>query len=183
MAGQFGWARYDVHLSGAVGVAGEIVVTTASRLVVAALCAFGSVAALGSERYVERLALSNGRVVTVAEGDDEAQTSGSYAVRLYDADHMRYRSGVIMERNGEIEEVSLADLEQNGREQIVVVLRQGPGVRSAQAFAVKDNRVEVRSHVEDLLDDADAVRMLTKTSRSDKLFGRGKYRDPNSGAR
>jgi len=146
-------------------------------------CVVTPFAANASERYVERIVLPNGQAAIVAEGDDEAQASGSYTVRLYDSDHMRYRSGVIVARDGAIEDVALADLERNGREQIVVVLRQAPGVRSAQAFAVKDNRVEARSHVEDLPDDADAVAMLTKTSRSDKLFGRGKYRDPNSGAR
>ena len=154
-----------------------------SLRVVAIVCAVAPLAAGASERYVERIALPNGQAAVVAEGDDEAQGGGSYTVRLYDNDRMRYRSGVIVDRDGAIEDVALADLEHNGREQIVVVLRQTPGVRSAQAFSVRDNRVEARSHVENLPDDADPVAMLTKTSRSDKLFGRGKYRDPNSGAR
>jgi hypothetical protein len=66
---------------------------------------------------------------------------------------------------------------------VVVVLRQAPGVRSAQAFSISRNRVEVRSHVDNLPDDADPVVLLTKTTRSDKLFGHGKYHEPNSGAR
>jgi hypothetical protein len=136
-----------------------------------------------SERYVERISVPNKQVVVVSEGDDEAQASGSYTVRLYDAEHMAYRSGAIVVRDGAIEDVAVADLERNGSEQVVVVLRQGPGVRSAQAFSVAGNRVAVRSHIEDLPDDADPVALLTKTTRSDKLFGRGKYHDPNSGAR
>ena len=136
-----------------------------------------------SERYVERIGVPNGQVVVVSEGDDEAQASGSYTVRLYDAEPMAYRSGVIVVRNGALESVALGDLQRNGTEQVVVVLRQGPGVRSAQALSISGNRVEVRSHIEDLPDDADPVALLTKTTRSDKLFGRGKYHDPNSGAR
>lgn len=136
-----------------------------------------------SERYVERVNVPNGQVVVVSEGDDEAQANGSYTVRLYDADHMGYRGGVIVIRDGAIEKVALGDLARNGNEQVVVVLRQGPGVRSAQAFAIAGNRVEARSHIENLPDDADPVALLTKTTRSDKLFGHGKYHDPNSGAR
>ncbi len=155
----------------------------AMKWVAAALCGCASLAAYSSERYVERLALPNGQWVVVAEGDDEAQVGGSYAVRLYDGDPMHYRSGVIVARDGAIEDVTLASLERKGREQIVVVLRSTNGLRAAQAFALKNNRVEVRSHVEDLPDDADPVAALTQTSALDKLFGRGKYHDPNAGAR
>jgi Periplasmic lysozyme inhibitor of I-type lysozyme len=151
-----------------------------ASLVVAAMAA-STVAA--SERYVERVNVPHGQVVVVAEGDDEAQANGSYTVRLYDADHMGYRSGVIVARDGAIEDVALGDLERNGSEQVVVVLRQGPGVRSAQAFSLAGNRVEARSHIENVSDDADPLALLTKTTRSDKLFGRGKYHDPNAGAR
>lgn len=148
---------------------------------VAAAAVASTVAA--SERYVERVNVPNSQVVVVAEGDDEGQASGSYTVRLYDADHMAYRSGVLVARDGAIEDVAVADLERNGDEQVAVVLRQGPGVRSAQAFSIAGNRVQARSHIENLPDDADPVALLTKTTRSDKLFGHGKYHEPNSGAR
>jgi Periplasmic lysozyme inhibitor of I-type lysozyme len=152
------------------------------KMTIVVLAALPS-AVLGSERYVERVVLPNGQAAVVAEGDDETEANGSYTVRLYDQEHMHYRGGVLIARDGTIEDVALGDLDGNGREQVVVVLRQGPGVRAAQAFGVSGNRVEARSHVADLPDDADAVVALTKTSRSDKLFGRGKYHDPNAGSR
>jgi hypothetical protein len=137
-------------------------------------------------RFVQTVTLPSGQTAVVAEGDCEARSLGSYSVRLYrDGDATFYQAGVILEREGTIEAVRLADLDGDGRDDMVVVMRSvgSGGYVAAQAFSVANNRIEARSSVKDLPADADPVAALTKTTKSDKVKGRGKYHDPVGGAR
>jgi hypothetical protein len=136
--------------------------------------------------------LGSAQTAVIAEGDCEARSLGSYSVRLYkneslqpQADATFYAAGVILERDGAIDAVRLADLDGDGRDEVVVVIRSvgSGGYLSAQALAVTNKRIEVRSSVKDLPKDADPVAALTKTSRVDKVKGKGKYHDPVGGAR
>lgn len=133
-----------------------------------------------------------GRTAVIAEGDLEARSIGSYSVRLYASDGAQaagdatiYQSGIILERNGTIEDVRLADIDGKGGDEIVVLIRstESGGYLSAQALSFANNQIEERAKVADLLMDADPIEALEKTARSDKLKGKGKYHDPNSGAR
>ncbi len=143
-------------------------------------------------RYVQKIVLPSGQTVVIAEGDCEARSLGSYSVRLYKAggaqpgdDTTLYAAGVILERDGTIEAVRLADLDGNGRDELVVVIRSvgSGGYLSAQALSVANNHIEVRSSVKGLPKDADPIAALTKTSHADKVTGKGKYHDPVGGAR
>jgi hypothetical protein len=151
------------------------------------LLLFAASAAFASgDRFVQKLALPDGQAVVVAEGDLEARSIGTYAVRLYSSDDTTfYLSGLIAKRDGGIETVRLADLDGKGEQQLVVVVRSAGtgGYLSAQAFSFADKRIEARSHVENLPKDADPVAALTHTTKSDKVMGKGKYHDPNAGAR
>ena len=141
----------------------------------------GLSAAESNDRFVRELALPDGRAVVVAEGDLEARSIGSYAVRLYaSADATSYSDGVILQRDGTIEDVRLADLDGKGKLQMVVIVRSAGtgGYLSAQAFSFTNKQIEVRSHVENLPKDADPVAALTRTTRSDFVIGKGKYHDP-----
>lgn len=145
-----------------------------------------SAAFASSDRYVRKLALPDGQTAVIAEGDYEARSIGTYTVRLYTSDDTTfYLSGVIAKRDGSIEDVRLADLDGKGEQQLVVIVRSAGsgGYLLAQAFAVSDKRIEVRSYVENLPNDADPVAALTRTTKSDKVMGKGKYHDPNAGAR
>ena len=74
-----------------------------------------SAAAAPTDRYVQKLSLPDGRTAVIAEGDYEARSIGSYAVRLYTSDDTTFfSSGVILQRDGTIEDVRLADLEGKG---------------------------------------------------------------------
>ncbi len=149
------------------------------------LCVASSAFA-SSDRYVQKRVLPDGQAAVIAEGDYEARSIGTYSVRLYTSDDTTfYLSGVIAKRDGSIEDVRLADLDGKGEQQLVVIIRSAGsgGYLSAQAFKVTDKRVEARSHVENLPGDADPVAALTRTTKSDKAMGKGKYHDPNSGAR
>lgn len=143
-----------------------------------------------SVRYVKKIALPENQTVIVAEGDFEARSTGSYSVRLYadgaqPGDATAYESGVLLQRDGMIEDVRLANIDGNKRDELIVIIRSaGPGGKlSAQALSFADNRIEVRTNVKNLPADADPVAALDKTHRSDKAIGKGKYHDPNSGAR
>jgi hypothetical protein len=151
------------------------------------LLMFTAPAALASgDRFVQKVALPDGQAVVIAEGDLEARSIGTYAVRLYSAsDTTFYQSGLIAKRDGSIDSVGLADLDGKGEQQLVVIVRSAGsgGYLSAQAFSFDDERIEARSHVENLAKDADPIAALTHTTKSDKVLGKGKYHDPNAGAR
>ncbi len=142
------------------------------------------------ERYVRKISLASGQTAVIAEGDCEARSIGSYSVRLYQSgqpgdDATFYAAGVILERDGTIEAVQQADLDGDGRDEVVVVIRSvgSGGYLSAQALSITNKKIEVRSSVKGLPKDADPVAALTKTSRVDKVKGKGKYHDPVGGAR
>ena len=162
--------------------------------VMLALCATSWAAADTTEtsvRYLKKIPLPNGQTAVVAEGDFEARSIGSYSVRLYAAsdaqpgDTTIYESGVLLARDGTIEDVRLADIDGDKRDEIIVVVRSAGsgGYLSAQALSFSNNRIEARTKVSDLPADSDPVAALDKTRRSDKVIGKGKYHDPNGGAR
>ncbi len=161
-----------------------------ARFIVAAsviiLATFDAAAATSSDRYVHKIDLPDGQTVVVAEGDYEPRSIGTYTVRLYAShDTAFYTSGVILPRDGTIVEVRLADLGGSGERQLVVIIRSvgTGGYLSAQALSFTNQRIEVRSHVAGLPKDADAVAALTHRTRVDTVVGKGKFHDPNSGAR
>ena len=143
-----------------------------------------------SVRYVKKIALPDNQTAIVAEGDFEARSIGSYTVRLYAAgaaqnDTTLYESGVLLTRDGTIEDVRLADIDGDKRDEIIVIVRSAGtgGYLSAQALSFANGRIEARTKVENLPADADPVAALDKTQRSDKVMGKGKYHHPSSGSR
>jgi hypothetical protein len=168
------------------------------RVVMGALltaCAAGSLAASEpsetSVRYVKTIALPENQAAIVAEGDFEARSIGSYTVRLYAASGARpgdttiYESGVLLPRNGTIEDVRLADIDGDKRDEIIVIVRTAGtgGYLSAQALSFANGRIEARTKISDLPADADPVAALDKTHHSDKLMGKGQYHNPAAGSR
>ena len=143
-----------------------------------------------SARYVKKIALPGSQTAIVAEGDFEARSIGSYTVRLYAPgtqpdDTSIYESGVLLDRNGTIEDVRLADIDGDKRDEIIVIVRSAGtgGYLSAQALSFANGRMEARTKVSDLPADADPVAALDKTHRSDKVMDKGEYHHPNAGAR
>ena len=143
-----------------------------------------------SVRYVKKIALPDNQTAIVAEGDFEARSIGSYTVRLYAAgaaqsDTALYESGLLLARDGTIEDVRLADIDGDKRDEIIVIVRSAGtgGYLSAQALSFANGRIEARTKVENLPADADPVAALDKTQRSDKVMGKGQYHHPSSGSR
>jgi Periplasmic lysozyme inhibitor of I-type lysozyme len=137
------------------------------------------------DRYVQKLMLPDGGTAVIAEGDLEPRSTGTYTVRVYASDDTAfYSAGVILKRDGTIEDARLADLDGKGAPELVVIIRSAGtgGYLSAQALSVSNKRVEARSHVEGLPKDADPITALTRQSRSDIVIRKGKYHDPNGRA-
>ena len=128
------------------------------------------VAAYGTDgqaaRFVAQLKLDAGHTLVVAEGDGEARSTGSYAVRLYSSqsaqagdDTTFYVSGLIEPRDGAIECSLLDDLDGDGKPELVVIVRSvGTGqYLSAQAFSCAGDKVKRVRAVADLPKTADPL--------------------------
>ena len=128
-----------------------------------------------AERFVQKLQLRTGQTAVVAEGDFEPRSTGSFSVRIYGGANPQFPTddflaGVFQERDGFVEKVVLADIDGDGRDEIVVVVRcVGTGsYLSAHAFAVVKKRLVLRASVANLAPTADPVAALKKAKQKSK---------------
>jgi len=139
-----------------------------ARALFAALCVAASCAqAAEPARFVSRQALADGEHVVVAEGDFEARSVGSYSIRVYEAaaapnETTFYSSGLVLAREGTVEKVLLADVNADGQDEVIVVVRSvGSGsYLSAQAFSVSNGDVAPLVSLSDLAPDTDLLAAL-----------------------
>jgi len=80
------------------------------------------------ERFVAQQKLPDGRTVVVSEGDGEPRSIGSYGVRLYTSANPEFplndfSVGAVFPRDGSIERLALDDVNRDGQEELVVVVR------------------------------------------------------------
>lgn len=118
-------------------------------------------------RVVFRVTLPDGRLVLVAEGDQEPRSVGSYTVRLYGGGPAatatdRFIAGLVHPRDGGVERVVIEDLDRDGRADLVVVMRAAGsgGYLSADAYSFASNRMARRASIGSVPPDADIVRMI-----------------------
>lgn len=143
-------------------------------LLIAAALAVGC-RALGNDdsaRYAKRHPLPSGQVAVIAEGDFEPRSIGSYSVRIYSNVQPEYPTddflwGLLLSRDGAIESVIFADIDQDGAKEIVVTIRcAGTGsYLSADAFKVKDKQLVKVVAVKGLPKGADCVAELIKAKK------------------
>ncbi len=127
-----------------------------------------------ADRFVQKITLPSGQTAVVAEGEFEPRSTGSYSVRLYSGENPRFPTdnflaGVVQERQGSIEHVVLADVDGDGRDELVVIIRSaGTGsYLSAHAFAIGKRSIVLRASVAGLAPDADPVSALKKAKSGD----------------
>jgi hypothetical protein len=146
-------------------------------IVVLACSALHAEAGVDRDRFVKKVKLSSELTAVVAEGDFEARSIGSFSVRLYTSENAQsgdattfFVAGVIRERDGSIEEVQLADIDGDGKPELIVTVRNvGTGqYLSADAFAFDKKRVWLRATVTDLVKNADPVAALKKSKLEKK---------------
>ena len=135
-----------------------------------------SLQAAESDRFISKVKLPSGQTAVVAEGDFEARSIGSFSVRLYDAappedETTFFTSGLIRARDGTIEKVFLADIDNDQRPEIIVSVRSAGsgGYLSAHAFAFDKKKLILRTAVEGLPAQADPVATLRKSIGKGKL--------------
>jgi hypothetical protein len=129
--------------------------------------------AYGSEqkqagRYVNQHKLSAGLTAVVAEGDFEPRSIGSYSVRIYGANPEfpidDFLCGTIRSRDGSIEKIMIQDLNGDGNEEIIIIIRSvgTGGYLSADAFQYQSKQLKLIANVTDLRKNADPIHELTK---------------------
>ena len=130
-----------------------------------------------ANRFIQKIKLPSELTAVVAEGDFEARSIGSFSVRLYSSENAQpgddttfFVTGVIRERDGTIEKVELADIDGDGKPEIIVTVRcVGTGsYLSADAFAFEKKRLWLRASVADLAKDADPIAALKKAKLNKK---------------
>ena len=121
------------------------------------------------DRYLKKVTLPYGRgTVVVSEGDFEPRSLGSYSVRLYGTENPKFPydnflSGCIRPReNGYIENLLLRDIDGDGAQDVVVVIRcVGTGqFLSGEAFGFNNKQVKLIASVGDLERNADVTKAL-----------------------
>ena len=143
-------------------------------LVVVAFLQISSVHAAGF-RYAHSnvIRLLTGEYVVVTEGEFEPRSIGSYSLRVYSASNPQfpydvYLAGIIRPRDGVVEWLARHDLDHDGTEEIIVVIRSAGtgGYLSADAFQYRNRQLGLMVSVEGLRKHADPVRALENTFRS-----------------
>ena len=144
----------------------------AGALLVAFVIALGAakqaVGQVQGSRYAEKMRIPGAQeVVVVAEGDFEPRSVGSYALRIYSGVPARFPTdrfitGVIRPRDGTIESVRFADLDSDGRAEILVVMRSvgTGGYLAADAFSFSGASLRLIADVAGLDKGADPVDAL-----------------------
>jgi len=130
-----------------------------------------------SGRYANQHKLSTGLTVVVAEGDFEPRSIGSYSVRIYGANPDfptdDFVCGTIRPRDGIVEKVIIQDINGNGTEEIIVIIRSvgTGGYLSADVFQYQPKQLMLLESVTDLTKKADPIHELTKKAAEKELEG------------
>jgi len=121
-----------------------------------------------SDRYVNRCKMSIGLTAVIAEGDYEPRSIGSYSVRIYGVNPKystdNFLCGIIKARDGNIEKISARDINGDGKEEIIVVIRcVGSGsYLSADAFNYQHKKLKLVASISGVNRTADPIKLLKK---------------------
>src|SRR5262245_13766796 len=115
---------------------------------------------------------SSSEVMVVAEGDLEPRGTGSYTLRVY-AGHSdqfptdEFITGIVRSRNGTIEAMQFADVDGDGRADVVVLIRSAGsgGYLDADAFRYSNRSLELIGSVAGLVKSADVIEALRDQSK------------------
>jgi hypothetical protein len=148
-------------------------IITVAAVWVVLLAAFSS-AAQSNLRFAKRFQIPGASaVVVVAEGEFEARSVGSYALRVYGGAAKKFPTddfivGVVRPRNGTIEVVRFESVDGDDSPEIVVIMRAvgSGGYVSADAFRYREGLLEWVASVSGLIKTADPINALR-----DKLIG------------
>ena len=133
----------------------------------AAFCVVFAAPVSAAHHFIEKFSLQTGQTVVVAEGELEARSIGSFTITLYRAaqpvnETTFYQAGMVLDRDGAIEQVALEDLDQDGNEEVIVIIRSAGsgGYLSAKAIKIAGDELSVIRSAEGLAWDADPINAL-----------------------
>lgn len=116
---------------------------------------------------IKTATMPQGMTVIVAEGDLEPRGAGSYSLRLYAKNdpaypYDRYSAGLVRPRNGTVEEIKFADVNQDGKADIIVITRYtGSGAYiTVDAYSVGKKSVQFLTSIAGMDAKKDAVKAL-----------------------
>ena len=111
--------------------------------------------------------LPSGELAVVSEGNHEPRSVGSYTLRIYSAANPEFPYdnfivGIIRPRDGIVERVAVHDVDKNGTDEAIVIMRSvGTGsYLSAEAIQYKDKSLTLLVAVEGLEKNDDPVAAL-----------------------
>ena len=109
------------------------------------------------------------------EGEGEPRSTGSYALRLYKSGDASFpfdafQAGVVRPRDGTLEALKFADINRDGKNEIIVVVRSAGsgGYLSADAYRVQKGGPVLVSSKSGLAANADPVAELSGGRKSSK---------------
>lgn len=113
--------------------------------------------------------------VVADEGEGEPRSTGSYALRLYKSGDPSYPfdafvAGVVRARDGTLEALKFADLNRDGKNEIIVVVRSAGsgGYLSADAYRLQKGALVLAASKSGLPADADPVAALSSGRKGGK---------------
>ena len=116
---------------------------------------------------IKTATMPQGMTVVVAEGDLEPRSAGSYSLRLYAKNdpaypYDRYSAGLVRPRNGTVEEIKFADVNQDGKADIIVITRYtGSGAYvTVDAYGGGKKSVQLLTSIAGMDAKKDAVKAL-----------------------
>ena len=118
--------------------------------------------------YLSQHKLSTGMTVVVAEGELEPRSIGSYSVRIYGANQEfptdDFLCGIIRPRDGSIEKIMIQDINEDGAEEIIIIIRSAGtgGYLSADAFQYQSKLLKLIVNIIDLRKNAEPIHELTR---------------------
>lgn len=143
-----------------------------NKLVLFFLSALLSTAAIaaGNERVVKAANFPETKgMVVAAEGDFEPRSIGSYSLRLYAKNDPAYPydsfiTGIVRPRNGTVESIKFADLDHDGKAEIIVTIRYvGSGsFVTVDAFRFRKQSLQLLTSIAGMDAKLDAVQALKK---------------------
>lgn len=143
------------------------------RILAILLLLSAAVSAAAEERFVAKLQLPTGQTVVVAEGDFEARSIGSFSVRLYQAAEAAdattfFVAGLVSPRDGGVESVTLADINDDQQPEIIVTARSAGsgGYLTAYAFTFSQDTLVLQATVEGLNPGTDPTIALRNAKRT-----------------
>ena len=106
-----------------------------------------------SDYFSDSVNMPNGSAVVVQESEMEPHSMGSYSIRLYAppaSDGLRFEqflNGKIAPRDGSVQRLEKADIDGDGKPEVIVVVQSAGsgGWLSADAWSVANNQVMLLS--------------------------------------